>query len=167
MIFFYISAAYFLLVFIVGRFIVPHLGFADDPVPESMPESMIKKIDELKTGAENSPRRFLELAYEYIGSKYHSERFNTVLKFHYLFKNIDQAWNAGGYIPCTLSNYILKIFLVKSGLFKESEIRRRHVFANFVPHQYLQIKIGGRWMAVDVGERKRGLKIGEHLWGFG
>jgi len=71
------------------------------------------------------------------------------------------------YLPCTISSYILRIFLVKSGWFREADVRRRHVFVNFIIHQYLQVKINDKWLDVDVGEKQRGLSIGEHLKYFG
>ena len=72
-----------------------------------------------------------------------------------------------GYMPCPQTNYLLRIFLVKSGWFKDEDIKRKHIFVNFVPHQYLKVKIGDRWIDVDVGEKQRGLPLGRHLKYFG
>jgi hypothetical protein len=52
--------------------------------------------------------------------------------------------------------------LTKSGFFNDTDIRKRHNFLNFVLHQYLEVKIDGQWLAVEVGEASRGLKIGQH-----
>lgn len=157
---------YFLIVFFLSRMIVPHLGFVDDKIPEMIPDGIVKKIDELKKIA-GSPEAFLKLTYEFIGSKYKSERLNTFLKINYLFKSADQIWNTEGYVPCTQSNYLLKIFLIKSELFNGNQIRRKHNMVNFCLHQYLQVKVIDRWFDVDVGEKQRGMPIGKHLKWFG
>ena len=166
MYFIYFAAVYVFVVFVLSRFIIPHLGFNEEKIPDKIPEGMIDKINELKNKAENQ-EQFLNLAYYYLGSKYRSERLNTLLKFNYLFKATDQIWPMNGYIPCTINNYLLKIFLVKSGWFGEEDIRRQHVFVNFIPHQYLKVKVGDKWLDVDVGEKQRGLPIGKHLKYFG
>lgn len=162
----YAPSVYLLAVFVLSRFVIPHAGFKEEIIPEQIPETMADKINEFKDRAE-SREEFLNLAYDYLGSRYCSERLNTILKFNYLFKRLDEIWLLEGYIPCTMSNYLLKIFLVKSGWFKEGDLRRRHVFVNFIIHQYLQVKLGDNWLNVDVGEKQRGLPLGRHLKYFG
>lgn len=163
---FYLMAAYIFIFFVLSRLVIPYLGFKEDKIPELIPEGMMDKINELKNQAKNQ-EQFLNLAYYYLGAKYRSERLNTFLKFNYLFMPLERAWRMNGYMPCTVNNYLLKIFLVKSGWFKEEDIRRQHVFVNFVPHQYLQVKINDKWLDVDVGEKQRALPIGKHLRYFG
>jgi len=166
MIFIFFIAFYVLVVFILSRLVIPHLGFKEDNIPEQIPESMLAKINEIKNQS-SSREQFLNLAYNYLGSRFRSERLNIFLKFNYLFKLVGEVWQMNGYLPCTINNYLLKIFLVKSGWFKETEIRRRHVFVNFVIHQYLQVKINDKWLDVDVGEKQRGMPIGKYLKYFG
>jgi len=161
-----LAGFYAITAFFLSRLVIPHLGFREEKIPERIPAEMRAKIDELRLKA-GSAEEFLRLSYEYLGSRFHSERLNTFLKFNYLFKPLEQVWQRDGYLPCTVSNYLLKIFLIESGWFSEADIRRRHVFVNFVPHQYLQIKIGDKWLDVDVGEKQRGLMIGQHLKWFG
>jgi hypothetical protein len=165
-IFLYILAVYVFVVFILSRLVIPHLGFKEEVISEPIPAEMMNKINQLKNQAENR-EQFLELTYDYLGSRFNSERLNTLLKFSYLFMPLDKIWRLEGYIPCTMNNYLLKIFLVRSGWFKEADIRRSHVFVNFVPHQYLQVNINDKWLDVDVGEKQRGLPIGRHLKYFG
>lgn len=162
----YIIVLYFILVFGLSRFFIPHLSFGSDPLPEKIPGDMERKIEELKNKS-NYPKEFLELAYNFLGTKYHSERLATVLKFHFMFKSLEDIWIRTGFIPCNQSNFLMRIFLIKSGWFKDEEIRRRQVFLNFVPHQYLQVKVDGEWLDVDVGEKYRGMPIGRHLKYFG
>src|SRR3990167_668993 len=165
-IFFYTVVAYILFVFVLSRFVIPHLGFMEEKVPESIPESMMDKINQLKNQSQNQ-EQFLNSAYNFLGSRYCSQRFNTLLKFNYLFKSFEEVWQMEGYIPCTINNYLLKIFLIKGGYFSETDIKCCHVFANFVPHQYLRVKMNNKWLNVDVGEKGRGLPIGKYLKYFG
>jgi len=126
------------------RYVNIFYNFSEDSIPEKLSVEMVKTIEQLKQQASSSDN-FLKLTYDFIGSKYRSERFNTVLKF----------------------GYLLRIFLITSGWFKEEDIRRKHLFVNFVPHQYLQVKVNGEWIDIDVGEKRRGLPLGRHLKYFG
>ncbi len=153
---------YFMTVFVFIRFFIPHFTFEEDPLPEEIPSDMKNVIEGLSRKAE-SPKEFLELSYEYVGNKYHSQRLNVILKFNYLFKSLDEVWKMEGYMPCTQSSFVLRIFLVKSGFFKDSEVKRKHIFVNFITHQYLEVKLDGKWVSVDVGEKQNGMPIGKHL----
>ncbi|MFH0956099.1 MAG: hypothetical protein V1801_02725 [Candidatus Falkowbacteria bacterium] len=114
----YSIAAYIFVFFILSRLVIPHLGFKEEKIPEKISESMMEKINKLKNQV-NHQEQFLKLAYEYLGSKFCTGRFNTIFKFNYLFKSVEQAWQMEGFMPCTISNYILKTFLIKSGFFKD------------------------------------------------
>jgi len=162
----FVILIYIIVVFGLSRFFIPHLGFSRDSLPEKIPEDMERIIDRLKSKT-NSPKEFLKLAYEYLGSKYRSERFNTALNFHYLFKSLDEIWRMKGFMPCTQSSFLLRIFLIRGGFFREEDIKRKHEFVNFILHQYLQVKIGNKWIDVDVGEKQGGMPLGKHLKYFG
>ncbi len=157
---------YVLVFFVLSRFVIPHLGFFKTPLPKELPPSMDYAINKIKSEA-NSPYNFLELSYETLGNKYRSERFNTFLRFSYLFKDLNEIWEMQGYIPCTQSSFLMRIFLVHSGQFSDEDIKIKHTFFNFNIHQYLQVKISNKWIDVDVGEKQRGMPIGKHLKFFG
>ncbi len=157
---------YFVAVFFVLRLLVPHSDFGYDPLPKKLDLEIKIAIDKLRDKA-SSAEEFLKLTYDFIGSKYRSERFNTVLKFGYLYKNINEVWRMNGYMPCPQTNYLVRIFLIRSGWFKDEDIRKRYIFVNFVPHQYLQVRVNGQWIDLDVGEKRRGFPLGKHLKYFG
>jgi len=157
---------YFVAIFGVSRLFIPHLGLKLEKIPDDIPADMSEEIEKLKSES-GSAAEFLEKSWELIGGRYRSERFNTLFKFRYLFKDLKEIWNMRGYIPCTQSSFLLRIFLVKSGFFKEAEVALRHTFVNFCIHQYLRVKINDQWMDVDVGEKQRGMKLGKHLKWFG
>lgn len=108
---------YLIFVFGLSRLVVPHLSFGSDPFPKKIPADMEKVIEELKNKS-HSPREFLELTFNYLGNKYHSERLATVFKFHYMFKGLEDIWSRTGFIPCNQSNFLMRIFLTKAGFFK-------------------------------------------------
>ena len=90
-IFFYLVVAYILFIFVISRFVIPHLHFQEKKIPESIPASMMDKIYQLKNQA-HGQEHFLELAHDFLGSRYYSERFNTLIKFNYLFKSLEEVW---------------------------------------------------------------------------
>ncbi len=157
--------AYLLVIFVFSTFFIPHFKYQKISVPASIPESMQAKITELKNQA-NSPEAFLNLTYNYLGEKYRSERWNTLFKPHYWFKNLDAIWQVAGFVPCHQSSFILKIFLVKSGFFKEDDIKIKLTFLNFVIHHYLVVNINNKKIAVDVGEKINGMPLGKHAQFF-
>lgn len=161
-----IIIVYILVIFVGARLIIPHMGFVKDKIPDRLPVGIEEIINHLKLESKDK-KEFLQLAFNYIGDKYKSERFNTVLKFNYLFKSLTEVWNMSGYMPCPQTCYLMRMFLIKSGWFSEKDIKIKYVFVNFVPHQYLKVLVDGQWLSVDVGENKRGMPLGKHLKWFG
>ncbi|MFH1030314.1 MAG: hypothetical protein V1770_03595 [bacterium] len=161
-----ITAGYLVAIFLFSRFFIPHLGFRKDKLPENIPADLNKKISEIAKKSKSS-YEFLQQTYDFLGTKYHAERFNTFLRFYGLFESLDEVWKKSGFLHCTQMNYLMRIFLVQGGFFKDKDIKVKHTFANFCIHQYLKVHVDGKWVAVDAGEKIRGMDIGKHLWGFG
>ena len=162
----WVIIVYVFLVFVLSHFVVPHLSWTNEKVPEQIPENMAVEIDRLKTLARNKEDYF-KLCFDYLGSKYYSDRIDTIYKFSVVFENTEKIWATTGYVPCTQSNWIMKIFLVKSGFFKNEEVRTHHIFFNFFLHQYEEVFLDGKWVAFEVGEKqKQNIPIGRHLMFF-
>ena len=166
-----IIISYILIVFVLSRLIIPHLGYKKLPLPENIPVEWQKEIDLLKSKS-NSPEEFLTLTYNYLGQKYYSKshslfrRLRTFTNFSTLFIGLDELYERTGFMHCTQLNFLLRIFLVKSGFFKEDDIRLRHMFFDFFIHQYAQVKTRSHWLAIDIFDYSNGLKIGKHLKTF-
>lgn len=156
-----VIAGWLFLSFFVARLFIPHLGFWKSKLPDKIPQSMSDKINELKRKSKSSSG-FLRLAHEFLGNKYHTERLNTIFKFYYVFLDIDKVWEKSGFIHCTQSANMMRVFLVKSGLFRDKDIKIKHTFASFTIHQYLQVKIDDKWIDVDVGEKNAEIPLGKH-----
>ena len=162
----YLLLAYLFLVFFLTRMVIPHLGFTRTRLPDDLPRSMSSAISRLKRQS-RSKRDFVERVYELLSSKYFGSDIDTFIDFNMLFiKDIKEIWRVEGYLPCTLQNYLMRIFLVRSGLFKEDDIRLRVTFIILNIHQYLQARIDGEWVDVDVWGAYRGVKVGKHVWGY-
>lgn len=162
---------YLLAVFVLSRVLIPHLGFTKDVLPENIPLAWQKEVDLLKAKA-SSPNEFLFLTYNFLGQKYSYQswpffrRFKVFTNFSTLFISLDDLYLRSGFMHCSQLNFLLRLFLVKSGFFKEEDIRLQHVFVNFFIHQYAQVRIDNEWLDVDIFEYSSGLKIGQHLKTF-
>jgi len=171
MIFLIIVILYVFIVFVLSRLFIPHLGFSKDKLPAPIPVNWEKAINDLKNQS-RSKDDFLQLAYDYIGRKYSYSgvpffrRFNIFIHWPSLFYDLNDLYNASGFMHCTQLNFLMRLFLVKSDFFPEEEMRLRHTFVNFFIHQYLEVKLDDKWVAVDVFEYSDGLKIGQHLKAF-
>jgi hypothetical protein len=83
-------------------------------------------------------------------------------------KDLAEIWNTKGFVYCTSINFIVYVLLANSKYFNVQDIKVRHVFLNFVPHQYLQVKVGGKWVDVDpAGAGIRNQPLGTHASFFG
>lgn len=127
---------------------------------------MQNEINRLKKRAK-SKEEFLRLAYDCLGSRFEGGRFKTFLNFDLIFKDIDYLWSKKGFVQCTIHNHFLRIFLVKSGFFKDEEIRLKHTFLNFNIHQYAQVRLGNKWIDIDLSWKKAGVPLGRHGSIFG
>ncbi|MBN2142824.1 hypothetical protein JW711_05850 [Candidatus Woesearchaeota archaeon] len=146
---------------------IPNL-FSKEPLPDNIPAGMtaaIRKIKQAHPGKED----FLRASYLFLATKYQLKRLQVISKFYQLFiKDLDWAWNKKGHIHCTTLNFLLRIMLVKSGLFKDSDITIRLTSTWFtMAHQYLTIRISDdKSIDVDISMRDYGIPFGSHAGGF-
>ena len=156
-----IIIVYILCMFVLSRFLVPHLGFKKDSLPKKLPKSMETAILKLKR-KHKDPLDFAKATYDFFASKYCGKHLYTWLRMDLIFSNnCTKLWNRRGYLPCTHQNYLYRIFLVKSGRFKDDQIRVRHHLALIALHQDLQINHKGKWINVDVWAANCGVPFGK------
>jgi hypothetical protein len=162
-----VLAGYFFVVFFVLRLVVPFMGFSEPEVPKQIPDEMVQMIKTWEAQA-SKPEDFLQNVFEFVRKNWWSDRFKTILKFPLAFRSdINQIWHERGYAHCTTANYVLFVLLVNSKFFKPGEIRFRQVFLNFFIHQYLQVRVGDRWLDVDPGGSNIGkFGLNRHASGF-
>ncbi len=163
-----IVAAYFLLVFVALRLVVPYMGFRQYQPPTSLPQEMKEKISELEAQSPDQ-KAYLDAVYKTVSERWQHSRFQAALQLPKLFRSdLEKIWHVKGFAYCSTINFVIYTFLANSKFFKTEDIKVKHVFLNFVPHQYLQVKVGERWIDIDpAGAGIRGLGIGHHASIFG
>lgn len=167
-----ILGGYFLIVFVVLRFVAPFMGFKGYKIPQDVPVEIMNAIFDLENKTTNQ-QTYLEGVYKLVLYKTNYQwkhtRFQAALRLNKLFvKDLQNIWSTPDFLYCTAINYLGFTMLVKSKYFKIEDIRVKHVFLNFVIHQYLQIKIGENWVDFDPsGAGIRGYNLGSHASFFG
>lgn len=73
-----------------------------------------------------------------------------------------------GFLHCTKLNYLIRILLIKGGLFKEEDIELRWTSTWLIfPHQYLKVKINkNKFINVDLWGKAYGIPFGSYARGF-
>jgi len=145
---------------------IPNL-FRKEPIPNTIPkemESIIQKYSQSK-----NKEIFLRKSYEYLTKKYNIKRLYVIIKFPELFKQrVESLWNRKGYIHCISLNYLLRIMLIRSGLFSEHDIELKISNTWFIAlHQYLRVKINQKkYVNVDPWTHTFGIEFGDYGHGF-
>ncbi|MCC2631064.1 MAG: hypothetical protein K0S38_873 [Candidatus Paceibacter sp.] len=142
----YILIAYLFVVWVLARLVVPHLGFRKQSLPDTIPEDLKRKIQELNAQAIDD-LDFLKKSYEYVTNLYTGSRIKTITKFWYAFEN--PIGHKPGFMPCTGQNYLLRLMLVKSGRFQDNDIQIKTIPLNLFIHQYLRVKVEKDFIDVD------------------
>jgi hypothetical protein len=157
MVYLWAILAYFLIIWVGLRLMIPHLGFRKSPLPVKLPAEFADVIKRINAEASDD-LDFLKRSYEYVTSRYRGSRIRTLANFWVVFENpIDHA---PGFLPCTSQNFILRTMLVKSGRFTEDDIEVKIIPLNVFIHQYLCVRVGGRWIDVDPWSAFRGKPLG-------
>ncbi|MGV8162778.1 MAG: hypothetical protein ACP5N2_05610 [Candidatus Nanoarchaeia archaeon] len=137
------------------------------PIPETLPAELSRKI---KLFAKNKNKEeFLEKSFYYVVNRNNGSRFNLLFKFNRLFiTDVNILLKTKGYLHCTNMNYLLRVMLIKSGLFKEEDVvlKRTHIWY-VSPHQYLEIKVSkNKKINVDPWGYQNGIDFGNYDSGF-
>lgn len=138
------------------------LDYFTASTPKKVPRSMQSTLVALKKT--KSKKECLAKAHKILTTKYYGSSLLTYFPFWRLFWSIERSWQHTGFLQCTGQNNILRTLLIKSGHFKESDIVPTWTRCWFIsPHQYLRVKIDGKWVAVDVwSSHVYGFSIGKH-----
>ena len=167
-----IVAIYFVLVFVGLRLVVPFFDFKPLTVPQDLPGEISAAIAELENKSKDQ-KSYLQSVYDFVLDKtlyqWKHTRFKAGVRLDRLFvKDILEIWQTKDFVYCQGINYIAFVLLSKSKFFKPEDVRTRHVFVNFVIHQYLRVKVADVWIDFDpAGTGIRGKFLGTHLVFFG
>lgn len=125
------------------------MGFGNySPQAEITPE-IKAQILELEQKSKD-PASYLKNAFDFVLGRWYAVRYKAVTELLKLFRtDLVKIWREPGYAHCTTQNFILYNLLVHSRYFKPEDIKAKNVFLNFVPHQYLEVKVGDNWVEID------------------
>ena len=140
--------------------------FGKTPLPSNLSkeiQDVLLALDTIK-----DKESYLKAAYKVITEKYQGGRIKTVSRLFDLFSNsLQSVWNRTGFLHCTNQNYLLSLLLVKSGRFKEEDIKPKWTLMWMVsPHQYLEVNVGNKIVTVDPWAKTYGIPFGEPAKGF-
>ncbi len=140
-------------------------GF-EKSIQNGLPAGIAEMIAVLKKSADKES--CLKAAYGIMTSKYRGYRMETYVRFLDIFRrDLDKIWNEKGFIHCTTMNSLMKILLTKSGFFNDDEIKTKWTAIWYIsPHQYLGVKLNGRWVNVDIWGHAFGIGLGDYAHGF-
>ena len=141
--------------------------FKKEPIPEKLPEGMMKMVEELK--ACRNQDECLQKGYDISTSKYRGYKFKTYTKLWRVFEtDLEKLWARSGFLHCHLMNYLLRILLVKSGWFRDEDLTLQITFIWYVSiHQHLLVHMrDGRQIHVDIWYAHYGKKFGDYAHGF-
>lgn len=140
--------------------------FSNTPIPNTPLGKIEETIDNLKES--HNQEECLKKTYEILSTKYRGYRIKTYTRLFDIFeRDIEKLWNKEGFLHCTNINYLMRVLLMRSGCFTEDDIRIRWTQIWLIsPHQYLQVRIGNKWIDVDIWARAYGIPFGDHAHGF-
>jgi hypothetical protein len=158
-----IVAAYIFIIFFLSHMILPYYSWKKKPLPRYISDQIQKEIDSLRATYPNQGM-FLRAAYELVAKRYNVKVISTLLHIPTLFiHSPEKLWNMKNrFIACHQLNLMLRIFLVRSKLFTEDEVRVKYTVMNINTHQYLQVKAEDNWINIDVWGKKYNIPFGTY-----
>ncbi len=122
-------------------------------------------IEELKKT--KGKKECLKKAYTILTRKFKGERVKTYTRFVEVFDTeLNEIWKKK-FIHCTTMNYLLKKVLVKSGWFKEEDIKTKWTLVWCIsPHQYAQVRIKNEVINVDCWGKAYGIPFRKYAHSF-
>jgi len=136
-------------------------------IPDKLPKEMEALIKELKKS--KTKKACIKKAYSSLLKKYRGYRFYTYIRFFDLFVlDINKIWAKKGFVHCAVLNYLMRILLIKSGLFDEDDIKLKWTLVWYISlHQYLKIRVGqNEFINIDLWGKAYGISFGDYAHGF-
>lgn len=167
-----IIGIYFFIVFVVLRLVVPFMGFGKYEPQTFVTDEIKNQIVELEN-LSHDQLSYLQAVYNFILEKNRKQwkhtRGQAAIRLPRLFvKDLTEIWQTTDFVYCTAINFVIYSLLINSIFFQIEDIRAQHVFVNMVIHQYLQVRVNGKWIDIDpAGTGIRGKPLGYHLSIFG
>jgi len=140
--------------------------FPKNKIPDKIPPAMQLVVEELKKS--KSKEECLKKAFAVITSKYGGHKLKTYILIWRIFTaDLEKIWRWNGFLHCIHFIYLMRVLLIKSGHFKDKDIKRKWTLVcYFSPHSYLDINLGNRTIHADPWGRAYGIKLGDYTHGF-
>jgi hypothetical protein len=134
------ALVYFILVFLISRIVIPFLGFDRHPLPKTVPRIILNQITAVKKRSSDKESFIIE-SFKVFGGKYSPKVGDVFLRVFQHFKSdISHLWGVNGYLGCHQQSHLFRIFLVKSGYFKDRDIHLVTSFHLFMIHRHLRVR---------------------------
>ncbi len=119
-------------------------------IPRKLPVEIEQAITVLKKT--KSKEACLKKAYSILNTKFTGKLFFFITHFPSFFLiNLDTIWNRKKVLNCNVMNYLLRLLLIKSGKFKEKDLKNKWTMIKYIsPHQYLQVNLGKKKVFIDL-----------------
>jgi len=118
---------------------------------------------------EKNKEVFLRKCFDFVALRNSGKRYEFITEFGKVFESrLEKIWRDKNYAPSTATTFLLRTMLVKSGKFKNHEIKQKMTLNWFIiPHQYLQVKISkNKTIFLDPWAYKFGVPFGKYARGI-
>jgi hypothetical protein len=145
---------------------MPLDAFKKTKLPTEIPLALTTTIKQLSDC--QSQTACLNLAYDILSQRFYGRRAKTYSQFWKVWQNnVETVWEKEGFLHCTNINFLLRFLLVKSGWFKDEEIKLKWTSYLFIsPHQYVTVEADKKIITVDIWAKFIGIQIGDYAHGF-
>jgi hypothetical protein len=133
-------------------------------MPNKLHPELQKVVNQLKR---KSKIDIIKGAYDVVTTKFTSSNWKTYTHLPEIIqRDTNRLWNRN-FLYCTHQNFLIRLILIKTGKFKERDIKLKRGLAHWLsPHQWLRIKVGNKWTDVDAWGRSYGVPFGKNAHGF-
>ncbi|PIN77362.1 hypothetical protein COV15_02235 [Candidatus Woesearchaeota archaeon CG10_big_fil_rev_8_21_14_0_10_34_12] len=152
------------LAFILPYFLVPNYFIRYTPeINDAEVQKVLNRLKKIK-----DQEKFVRAVFDFVIESTYYKNFWIVLYIHRVFlKDIKKIVETEGYLPCNVQNLLLETLLIKSGRFKQEEIKHRYDHINLsVLHQYLVVYVNGKRIELDPWGYRAKKPYGAHAHGL-
>jgi len=139
--------------------------FKKEHIPKVLPKEFAPQVAQLQKQS-NTKFEYVKNTYNLIMSQNRGGRFKTLLRGGLYERDLRKIYLKTGYMHANQLNVFFKILCAQSTFFTSDAIRSKRTFLNFLPHEYVQVRIAGQWYDVDLYGGSMGVPLGKHASGF-
>jgi len=106
--------------------------------------------------------KYLQECYELITNRFRSTTYGFLIYFWRNFY-LGNIWEKGNVLPCEIQSKLLEQCLLQK--FRKDEVRSIWVAFKrpLIIHNFLEVRVNGKWISVDPWGRRHGIPLGENM----